>query len=128
MQNYLVKLQKISIALDKVQNETCTIKEATEIWLNLLQSIENETEFILTEFEINCFKNRFNMAMTPPHYLANLLDHRFRGQKLSQDQLEKALQYAAIYHLDAMPFIIQYQAKSSPFREYLFLSQNVKKC
>lgn len=126
IQNYLVKLQKISVALDKVQNEMCTIGEVTEIWLNLLQSIENKTEFILTEFEINCFKNRFHMAMTAPHYLANLLDHRFRGQKLNQGQLEEALQYAAAYHPDALPFIIQYQAKSSPFKEYLFLTQNIE--
>lgn len=58
------------MALDKVQKETCTIGEATEIRLNLSHIITEE----FTEFEINCFKNRFNMAMTPPHYLPNLSD------------------------------------------------------
>lgn len=128
VQNYLVKHKQISIALDKVQNEMCTIGEATEIWLNLLQSIKDKenTEYVLTELELERFKSRFSMAMTPSHYLANLLDHRFTGQKLKQDQLEEALQYAATYHPDAMPFIIQYQAKCSPFREYLFLTQNIE--
>jgi hypothetical protein len=110
VEKYLFKLQKISNALDKVQNETCTIGEAAEIWLDLLQSVEKED---FTTFEIDCFKTRFNMAMTPYHYLANLLDHRYRGQKLKQKQLEEALEYAAAYHPEAMRFIILYQAESS---------------
>ncbi|KYM98418.1 hypothetical protein ALC62_10871, partial [Cyphomyrmex costatus] len=78
------------------------------------------------EFEIQCFKNRFDMVITPYHYLANLLDHRFRGQKLNQDQVEEALEYASSRYPEAMPFIIQYQAKSSPFREYLFSTENIE--
>lgn len=64
--------------------------------------------------------------MTLSHYLTNLLDYCFKGQKLNQDELEEVLQYAVIYHPDAVPFILQYQAKSSPFRKYLFLSQNIE--
>lgn len=124
VKNYLFKLQKISSALDKTQNETCTIGEATEIWIDLLQSVEKEN---FTTFEIDCFKTRFNMAfkMTPYHYLANLLDHRYRGQKLNQNQVEEALEYAAAYHPEAMSFIILYQAQSSPFRKYLFSTQSI---
>ncbi|KYN18715.1 hypothetical protein ALC57_08967, partial [Trachymyrmex cornetzi] len=122
VQNHLIKLQQISIALDKVQSEVCTIGEATKIWLNLLQS----TKKIFTEFEIECFKNRFDMAITPYHYLANLLDHRFRGQKLNKNQVEEALEYASSRYPEAMAFIIQYQAKSSPFREYLFSTENIE--
>lgn len=122
VEKYLIKLQKISSALDKVQIETCTIAEATEIWIDLLQNVEKEN---FTIFEIDCFKTRFNMAMTPFHYLANLLDHHYRGKKLSQNQVEEALEYAAAYHPEAMPFIILYQAQSSPFRKYLFSTQNM---
>ncbi|XP_011860419.1 PREDICTED: uncharacterized protein LOC105557715 [Vollenhovia emeryi] len=123
IQNIVLKLRKIAVALDKIQAETCTIGEVTQIWLNLSEDIKEET---FTQQEIQCFQNRFNMAITPPHYLANLLDHRFRGQKLSQDQLEEALEYAATYHAEAMPFIINYQSKCSPFREFLFSPQNIE--
>lgn len=75
--------------------------------------------------ESDCFKARFNMAMTPFHYLANLLDHRYKGQKLNQNQTEEALEYAAAYHPEAMPFIILYQAQNSPFRKYLFSIQTI---
>ena len=115
-------MQKISNALDKVQNETCTIGEATEIWIDLLQSVEKEN---FNTFEIDRFKTRFNMAMTPFHYLANLLDHRYRSQKLNHNQVEEALEYADTYHPEAMPFIILYQVQSSPFRKYLFSIQSI---
>lgn len=64
--------------------------------------------------------------MTPSHYLANLLDHRFRGKSLSQSQLEEALEYAATYHPETMPFIINYQSKCSLFRGFLFSTQNIE--
>lgn len=46
VEKYLSKLQKISNALDKIQKETCTIGEATEIWIDLLQSVEKKTLII----------------------------------------------------------------------------------
>lgn len=64
------------------------------------------------------------MAMTPFHYLANLLDHCYREQKLSQNQEEEALEYAAAYHPEAMPFIILYQAQSHHL-ENLFSTQSI---
>lgn len=53
IEKYLFKLQKISKALDKIQSETCIIGEATEIWIDLLQSVEKED---LSTSELNCFK------------------------------------------------------------------------
>ncbi|CAG9823150.1 unnamed protein product [Phaedon cochleariae] len=101
-QDYLKKFKYkyISVALDKVQRNTCTIGEATEIWLELLEAFETEQangEFLVSD--TNKVKERMEMASTPPaHFLANLLDHRFR---------------------EAFPIIINYQAKCAPF-EHMF--------
>lgn len=92
-------------------------REATEIWIDLFQSVEKEN-FII--FEIDCFKTFFNMAMTPFHYLANLLNHCYREQKLNQNQVEEALEYAAVYHPGAMPFIILYEAQSHHLENIYF--------
>lgn len=81
-QDYLQKLKLISVALDKVQNDVCTISEATEIWIDLVNNFNDQ----FAESDVaHCIK-RFEMAMTPAHYLANLLDHRFRGIKLTNSQ------------------------------------------
>ncbi|KAJ8875590.1 hypothetical protein PR048_023486 [Dryococelus australis] len=63
---------------------------------------------------------RFNIAMNKAHFLANLMDPRFRGERLSEEQLYSAMEYALTYYSDAMPDLIEYKAKYSPFKEYLF--------
>ena len=57
------KIDKVQTTLDKVQNETRSIGEAIEIWIDLLKFIEKKTiygddiisffsEFIVTEVKI----------------------------------------------------------------------------
>ena len=129
-QDYLKKLKYIAVALDKVQRNTCTIGEATEIWLELLEAFETEQangEFSVSD--TNKVKERMEMALTPAHFLANLLDHRFRGNKLTQEQIETGMEYVETYHPEALPIIINYQAKCVPFKPYMFskhLIDNVK--
>lgn len=60
------------------------------------------------------------MALTPPHFLANLLDPRYTGSKLNQEQLDATMEYVVVYHPNVMPEIIKYRARSPPFKEYLF--------
>lgn len=50
-------MRKIAVALDKIQAETCTISEATEIWLNLSEDVKEGT---FTQQEIQSFQNRYD--------------------------------------------------------------------
>jgi len=119
---YLEKLKVISVALDKVQRDCCTISEATEIWIKIINYFKRNN----LESDLNYVLQRFKMAMTPAHYLANLLDHRFRGIQLSEEQLDEAMEYVNSYHPAAMPDIISYRAKTSPFKNYLFSEESIK--
>lgn len=65
-------------------------------------------------------KNRFHMAMTPAHFLAHLLDPRYRGEKLELCQRDEAMEFLSSYHMEALPDILNYIAKCGPFKEYLF--------
>lgn len=121
--DYLEKLKVISVALDKVQRECCTIGEATEIWIEIINHFK-QNNFL--ESDLNCVLKRFEMAMTSAHYLANLLDHRFRGFQLSQEQLDEAMEYVNSYHPAAMPDVMSYRAKTFPFKNYLFSEESVK--
>lgn len=123
--DYLEKLKIISVALDKVQRDCCTIGEATEIWIEIINHFKLQENNCL-EPNLNCVLQRFKMAMTPAHYLANLLDHRFRGLQLSQEQLDEAMEYVNSYHPAAMPDIMSYRAKTSPFKNYLFSEESIK--
>lgn len=122
--DYLEKLKVISVALDKIQRDCCTIGEATEIWIEIINAFKLQHNF--SESDLDCVLQRFKMAMTPAHYLANLLDHRFRGLQLNQEQLDEAMEYVNLYHPAAMPDVISYRAKTFPFKSYLFTEESIK--
>ncbi|XP_011633698.1 uncharacterized protein LOC105424896 isoform X1 [Pogonomyrmex barbatus] len=122
--DYLEKLKIISVALDKIQRDCCTIGEATEIWIKIINHFKLQYNF--SESDLKCVLQRFKMAMTPAHYLANLLDHRFRELQLREEQLDEAMEYINLYHPAAMPDVISYRAKTSPFKYYLFSEESIK--
>ncbi len=120
--DYLAYLKDIAVALDKVQGNSCLISEATDIWLDVLESLaKHEDETISGKA-----KKRFQMAMTAPHYLANLMDPRYRGMKLTQEQIHEALEYASDYHPAAMPTLLKYRAEAGPFHSYMFSEKILK--
>ena len=75
VKNLQKQLQPISSALDHLQSDSSTIADACEIWLNLLQHTD------LQSYQAKV-KNRFKQAMTPSHYLSNLLHPVYRGKNL----------------------------------------------
>lgn len=111
----LEKLKKLSLAFVRSQSDTCTIGEATEVWLDLINQLKNEGDMI----KIKTVK-RFEMATTPAHYLANILDPRYEGKKLDKSQMNKALDFVAKYHPEVMPDLIEYLAHSGPYKNFLF--------
>lgn len=115
----LERLKKISLAFVRSQSDTCTIGEATEIWLDLINQLKDEDDVI----KIKIIK-RFEMATTPAHYLANILDPRYEGKKLDKCLMDKALDYVATYHPEVMPDLIEYKAHSGPFKDFLFTAAN----
>jgi len=51
---------------------------------------------------------------------------RIRRFQLSEEQLDEAMEYVNSYHPAAMPDIISYRAKTSPFKNYLFSEESIK--
>lgn len=122
-QEYLVNLKKVALSLDLIQSDSCTISEATHIWLDLKLFFEFEAHnSSMTE----SFNYRFDMAITEYHLLAYILDPRYFGTKLTDDQLDSTLNFVNMYHHEIMTEIIKFQARSFPFKEYLFSESAVK--
>lgn len=53
VEDYLKSLKKITVALDKVQKDECTIGEVTEIWIHLLSDFKADPDFQV-KVRINC--------------------------------------------------------------------------
>lgn len=120
-EDYFKKLKMISISLDKIQKDSCTLSEAIDVWKDLLEFFEKNCD----SSEIEKLKDRYDMAVTPPHFLANMLDPKYNGTRLSEEESDSALQYIYSYHPSVLAEIINYQAQCAPFKPYLFNSDTV---
>ena len=66
------------------------------------------------------------MALTPAHYLANILDVTKMGCNLSLEEKEMAMECAREQGNDLLPLIINFLAKARPFPDYAFLPSVVQ--
>ena len=67
-------------------------------------------------------------ALTPAHFLANIVDPKYTGNQLKDTEVDSALEYCNTEHPTCLPTVINFRAKSGPFKPYLFnqgLVQNV---
>lgn len=127
-QDYLAKLKVIAVALDKCQRNTCNIADATEIWKNVIQCFEKEAQpggGWSDEKELQKVRTRYEMAITEAHLLANLLDPKYQGEQLTEEEVDKAMTYVTDFYPDIMPEVQAFQAKATPFKQYLFAKNTV---
>jgi len=85
----LQRLKPIAFALDKIQSDSCTIADTVEIWKTL------ETDLALVNRDAKQkFKKRLEQALSPYHFLANIMHPKFRGQSLTDAQLATGMELA----------------------------------
>ena len=77
------QLQPIAISLYKLQGDESNIADSCEEWLNLLELVQ------LSNHHTN-IQQRFHQAITPIHYLANILYPKYMGQRLTCEQQQEA--------------------------------------
>ena len=70
---FLNRLKPISVALDRVQSDTCVISETVQIWKDPEKTFKENDQPISI---LKHVKDRDNRAMTDSNFLPNLLDPR----------------------------------------------------
>ena len=60
------------------------------------------------------------VALTPAHYLANILDPCHRGSALTDKQTDTAMQFCAEEYPEALSSVLKFKAKAAPFQPYMF--------
>ena len=69
-----------------------------------------------------------SIALTPAHFLAYLLDPRFKDSKLlTTGEQESAMEFLSEHNPLALPSVLSYNAKSKPFGSYMFPPEVLKK-
>ena len=113
-EDLLARLRHISVALDKVQRDNCTIGEAVTIWKDLESKLPENSDIKKR------WRARYAQAMTPAHFLANLLLPSSQGMILSDEGENEALEYAERKLPPLIAIIMKFQARSSPFQAFKF--------
>ena len=89
-----------------VQSDSSNIANACEEWQDLLlnEDLNMHKELIV---------QRCNQALTPYHYLANILHPKYRGRKLSGDKEEMAKEHLLDSRPELLPALCQFQTGDS---------------
>ena len=113
VKNLLQQLSPISKALDTLHSDTSTIAHACEQWLAILQCPDLKPH----EKKI---KHRFKQAMTPHHFLANLLHPVYRGSKLLPDHVNTTHELLLEISPDLLPELLSFMSDSLSLLRALF--------
>lgn len=120
---YLIKIfQPISEALDKIQSNTCNIAKSVLIFKRL----QIELAEILGESQIEVFRNRYQMAMSPYHFTAFLLSPSMKNQDVKLTSAEKKIAMEMIedeFSINFMPLFFKFYAGIEPFQGPIFNKQ-----
>jgi len=112
---YTDLMKPISVALDRAQSSGSTISVCVEIWHKLGMDLSTQPDSVMKLFDI-----RRDKALSGPHYLANIIDNRFRGRNLSGKQKDLAYTYLSSLHSDLVPLVMAVECGDQPFASYLF--------
>ena len=82
-------LAPFSLGIEKLQSNMATISDVIEIIKDIGEKF-NETKSLISSGEqtsiLHLIKDRFVNLNSPEYYLANVLDHRYRGERLTVSQ------------------------------------------
>ena len=109
------QLEPVAVALNQAQGDSTTIAETCNTWLGLLvdPAMQSHKEKVM---------KRFNQAITPFHMAAYLMHPKYKGEKLSAEQVDIAHDWLASKDPTYMPAVIAFQAESIPYPASYFSS------
>ena len=100
-----LQLQPVSNGLNRLQSDSSTIADACETWIDLLQNSDLQTYK-------DKVHQRFQKAMTPAHYLANVLHSQYWGKLLLPDQVSSAQDLLFQTTPDMLPDLLSFMTDS----------------
>ena len=125
-EEYLSKMKPLAVALDRLQANEYHLADAVVIWKDLAEKFEKSDDLPLAD--TLRLRARMSIALTPAHFLAYLLDPRYKdGTLLTTEEQESAMEFLSEYNPLAVPSVLSYIAKSKPFGSYMFAPEVLKK-
>ena len=116
-EDYFERMKPIAVALDCVQRETTLISDAVEIWLKLKEDMK---DYLTDKKDMDNFEKRINVALTPAHFLSNMIDPRYQGRRLTPEQRDVAEKYVCECFPEFLPILMSFRGRTQPFKDFYF--------
>jgi len=65
-------------------------------------------------------KKRIDQALTPSHFLANIVHPKYRGQTLTPTEYDTGMDLASTEHSLIIPDLVNFKAEAPPFQQFMF--------
>ena len=89
----------IPVALHLMHRDSCTIGDSVMILKNLQKELTSK----LSQDAKKKLSKRIEQAMTPAHFLANIVNLKYRGKDLTDNEIEIGMGFAASKNPDFLP-------------------------
>lgn len=114
-EDLLCLFDPVANALNSMQRNTTTLGQAVELWIDLIEKIPRNLGGRDDVIQ------RSKQALECPFFLlANALDPRFAGARLTPEQLDKARQFSEEEGPEVAQALNLYLARANPFRQGMF--------
>lgn len=112
------QLDIISSALDELQKDSTTLSRAVEIWKNVMEAEE------LKQHK-DVIVKRYKQIIRPEHFVANIMDAKYGGGKLTSEEEEEAEAWIMQYHPEWLPAIMAFKIKDVDYFPKSLFSENI---
>ena len=109
-------LKPIAVAFDLIQRDSCTIGDSVMIWKNLQKELTPK----LSQDAKKKLSKRIEQAMTPAHFLANIVNLKYGGIYLTDKEIEIGMDFAASKNPDFLPLLVNFKAEVGLFQKFMF--------
>ena len=103
MQKQLMVIENVSI---KIQSEATNLSDAVEYWIDLKEN-ENLNPYV------QIIDKRFNQALTPFHFLANMLNPKYNGKRLTQDMVKAAEEWVSVKNVEWLIPVMSFKIRDA---------------
>ena len=120
-------LKPIAIALDLMQRDSYTIGDSVMQWKNHKKELAPK----LSQDAKKKLNKRIGTAMTPAHLLANIVNLKYRGKILTDNEIEIGMDFVASKNPEFIPLLVNFKTEVAPFQKFMFhdnIVQTIKPC
>ena len=97
------------------------------IWKNLQKELIPK----LSQDAKKKLSKRIDQAMTPAHFLGNIVNLKYRGKDLTDKEIEIGMNFVASKNPDFLTLLVNFKAAVVPFQKFMFhdnIFQTIKPC